>query len=47
MTRHTQEKEAVAEIAVEEQKVEIETRKRMTVLQRTQADDSKFHMDMT
>ena len=46
-TRRAQEKEAAAERVVEEQRVEIEIRKRVAVLERTQADDAKFHPDMT
>ena len=46
-TRRIQEKEAEAEREAEEQRVEMETRKRVTGLERTQADDAKFHLDMT
>ena len=46
-TRRIQEKEAAMEKAAEEQKVEIETRKQEALLKRTQADDAKFHLDMT
>lgn len=46
-TRWVQEKEAMADMAVEDQKVKKKVRNQDALMKRTKVDNAKFHLDMT